>query len=122
MCGISGLFHLETLKPVDPARIRAMSDVQEHRGPDGSGIWTARGVGLGHRRLSIIDVSGSPQPMATHDGALTISFNGEIYNYAEIRNELKTLGHQFAKRFEDSNLSQQLARQHRRPLRRSGQL
>ena len=95
MCGITGLFHLETPKPVDPARIRAMSDVQAHRGPDGSGVWTAPGVGLGHRRLSIIDVAGSPQPMTTQDGALTISFNGEIYNYAEVREELKALGAKF---------------------------
>ncbi len=95
MCGIAGLFHLETLKPVDPARLRAMTDAQEHRGPDGSGIWTAPGVGLGHRRLSIIDVAGSPQPMASTDGAITISYNGEVYNYAEIRVELQALGHHF---------------------------
>ena len=95
MCGIAGLFHLETPKPVDPARIRAMSDSQAHRGPDGSGIWTAPGVGLGHRRLSIIDVAGSPQPMATEDGALTISFNGEVYNYTDVRAELQALGHKF---------------------------
>ena len=63
MCGLAGIFHLETAKPVDPNRIRAMTDAQIHRGPDGSGVWTARGVGLGHRRLSIIDVAGSPQPM-----------------------------------------------------------
>jgi asparagine synthase (glutamine-hydrolysing) len=95
MCGIAGLFHLETPKPVDPARVRAMTDAMVHRGPDGSGIWTAPGVGLGHRRLSIIDVAGSPQPMASSDDAITIIFNGEIYNFAEIRSELKALGHQF---------------------------
>ncbi|MFM9851802.1 MAG: XrtA/PEP-CTERM system amidotransferase [Sphingomonadaceae bacterium] len=95
MCGIAGLFHLETPKPVDPARIRVMTDAQAHRGPDGSDVWTAPGVGLGHRRLSIIDVAGSPQPMSSADGAVTISFNGEIYNYADIRADLKALGHQF---------------------------
>jgi asparagine synthase (glutamine-hydrolysing) len=95
MCGIAGLFHLETPKPVDPARIRAMADAQSHRGPDGSGVWTAPGVGLGHRRLSIIDLAGSPQPMTTADGAVTISFNGEIYNYTQIRADLKSLGHEF---------------------------
>jgi asparagine synthase (glutamine-hydrolysing) len=95
MCGIAGLFHLETPKPVDPARIRQMIDAMEHRGPDGSGIWTAPGVGLGHRRLSIIDVAGSPQPMASADDALTIIFNGEIYNFQEVRKELQALGHHF---------------------------
>jgi asparagine synthase (glutamine-hydrolysing) len=95
MCGIAGLFHLETPKPVDPARVRQMTDAMEHRGPDGSGIWTAPGVGLGHRRLSIIDVAGSPQPMASADEALTIIFNGEVYNFQEVRAELEALGHHF---------------------------
>lgn len=96
MCGITGLFHLETAKPVAEGRIRAMADAQAHRGPDGSGVWTAPGVGLGHRRLSIIDVAGSPQPMHTPDGQLSIVFNGEIYNYQELRAQLKQLGHVFA--------------------------
>ena len=95
MCGIAGLFHLETAKPVNPARIKMMIDAQAHRGPDGEGVWTAPGVGLGHRRLSIIDVAGSPQPMASEDRQLTITYNGEIYNYQEIRAELLTLGHRF---------------------------
>ena len=95
MCGIAGLFHLETAKPVAEARVRAMADAQAHRGPDGSGVWTAPGVGLGHRRLSIIDVAGSPQPMHAADGQLTIVFNGEIYNFQELREELKRLGHIF---------------------------
>jgi asparagine synthase (glutamine-hydrolysing) len=95
MCGIAGIFHLETAKPVDPTRVKAMCDAQSHRGPDGEGIWTGPGVGLGHRRLSIIDLEGSPQPMATADGMLTIIFNGEIYNYQDVRAELQALGHQF---------------------------
>ena len=95
MCGLAGLFHLETPKPVAPERVCAMIDAQAHRGPDGSGVWTAPGVGLGHLRLSIIDVAGSPQPMATEDGLLTIIYNGEVYNYEEIRSELRTLGHSF---------------------------
>ena len=95
MCGIAGLFHLETAKPVDPARLTAMTDAMVHRGPDGSGIWTAQGVGFGHRRLSIIDLEGSPQPMATADEAFTIVFNGEIYNYADVRAELQAKGHVF---------------------------
>ena len=95
MCGIAGLFHLETPKPVDPVRLKRMIDAQAHRGPDGEAIWTAPGVGLGHRRLSIIDVAGSPQPMTTEDGLHTITYNGEIYNYQEIRTELQKLGHHF---------------------------
>ncbi|HSI18977.1 MAG TPA: XrtA/PEP-CTERM system amidotransferase [Sphingomonas sp.] len=95
MCGIAGIFYPATPKPVDPARITAMTDVQAHRGPDGSGVWTAPGVGLGHRRLSIIDVSGSPQPMTTADGALTVIYNGEIYNYLDLRAELAALGARF---------------------------
>ena len=92
MCGIAGFFHLETAKPVDPARVEAMTNAQAHRGPDGSGVWTAHGVGLGHRRLSIIDVEGSPQPMSSGEGGLTITYNGEVYNYQEIRAELVSLG------------------------------
>ncbi|MGB3795899.1 MAG: XrtA/PEP-CTERM system amidotransferase [Alteraurantiacibacter sp.] len=88
MCGIAGLFHCGTIKPVDPARVERMTDVLAHRGPDGSGIWTAPGVGLGHRRLSIIDVEGSPQPMQSASDRLVISFNGEIYNFRELRKEL----------------------------------
>jgi asparagine synthase (glutamine-hydrolysing) len=95
MCGIAGLFHLSTPKPVDPARIERMCDVMAHRGPDGHGIWTAPGVGLGHRRLSIIDVAGSPQPMASSDGRAMLVFNGEIYNYRELREELRGLGARF---------------------------
>jgi asparagine synthase (glutamine-hydrolysing) len=90
VCGIAGIFHPGTPKPVDPSRLHAMIAAQAHRGPDGDGIWTAPGVGFGHRRLSIIDVAGSPQPMS--DGALTITFNGEIYNFAELRTELAAKG------------------------------
>ncbi len=96
MCGIAGIFHLETAKPVAEGRIRAMADAQVHRGPDGLGVWTAPGVGLGHRRLSIIDVAGSPQPMHSADGVLSIVFNGEIYNYQELRADLIKRGHSFA--------------------------
>ncbi len=92
MCGIAGLFYPDTPKPVDPARIMAMTDVQAHRGPDGSGVWTTAGVGLGHRRLSIIDVAGSPQPMALPGNAAVVTYNGEIYNFAEVRAELRAMG------------------------------
>ena len=92
MCGIAGIFHLETAKPVDPERVRRMTDAIAHRGPDGSGVWTAPGVGLGHRRLSIIDLEGGAQPMRSDDEALTLSFNGEIYNFRELRKELEAAG------------------------------
>lgn len=95
MCGIAGIFHLETAKPVDPERLRMMTDSLTHRGPDGSGIWTAPGVGLGHRRLSIIDLEGGAQPMLTPDEAQVLSFNGEIYNFQDVRSELESFGHQF---------------------------
>ena len=95
MCGIAGLFYPAVPKPVDPARIRRMIDPLAHRGPDGEGVWTASGVGFGHRRLSIIDVAGSPQPMASADGAITVTYNGEIYNFAELRAELEAGGARF---------------------------
>lgn len=95
MCGIAGIFHLQTAKPVDPARLVAMATRQAHRGPDGDGVWTAPGVGLSHVRLSVIDVAGSPQPMASADGSIVISYNGEIYNYRELREDLRALGHVF---------------------------
>ncbi|MCK9542280.1 MAG: amidotransferase 1, exosortase A system-associated [Novosphingobium sp.] len=95
MCGIAGIFHLPTPKPVDPARVAKMCDAIVHRGPDGEGVWTAPGVGLGHRRLSIIDVAGSPQPMLSSDGRAVLVFNGEIYNFRELRAELKAAGATF---------------------------
>jgi asparagine synthase (glutamine-hydrolysing) len=95
MCGIAGLYHLTTPKPVDPARIERMCEAMVHRGPDGGGVWTAPGIGLGHRRLSIIDLAGSPQPMHSADGRAVLVFNGEIYNYQELRAELRDLGATF---------------------------
>jgi asparagine synthase (glutamine-hydrolysing) len=95
MCGIAGIFYPEVPKPVDPARVTTMCDVLAHRGPDGSGVWTAPGVGLGHRRLSIIDLEGGAQPMLTPDERIAVTFNGEIYNYLEVRAELEAKGHRF---------------------------
>ena len=95
MCGIAGIFHCATPKPVEPARVERMCDALAHRGPDGSGVWTAPGVGLGFRRLAIIDLAGSEQPMASADGRAMLVFNGEIYNFRELRRELETLGATF---------------------------
>jgi asparagine synthase (glutamine-hydrolysing) len=96
MCGIAGLFHPDVPKPVEAARVRAMTDVLAHRGPDGSGVWTGPGVGLGHRRLSIIDLETGDQPMRSQGGELVLTYNGEIYNFRELREELERLGHRFA--------------------------
>ena len=96
MCGIAGLYHPDVPKPVDPARVEAMTEVLAHRGPDGSGIWTAPGIGLGHRRLAIVDLSeAGAQPMLSEDRRLAVSFNGMIYNFREIRRELEAKGHRF---------------------------
>ena len=95
MCGIAGIFHCGTVKPVDPLRVERMCDALVHRGPDDSGVWTAPGVGLGFRRLAIIDLAGSPQPMLSADGRAMLVFNGEIYNFRELRRELQSLGAQF---------------------------
>ena len=95
MCGIAGIFHCGTIKPVDPSRVERMCDALVHRGPDDSGVWTAPGVGLGFRRLAIIDVAGSPQPMHSADGRAVLVFNGEIYNFRELRRELSALGAEF---------------------------
>ena len=92
MSGIAGLFHAGVAKPVEPGRIAAMIAAQAHRGPDGQAIWTARGIGLGHRRLSIIEVKG-PQPL--HDGALSVACDGLICNFADIRAELAAKGARF---------------------------
>ncbi|HEY0116577.1 MAG TPA: XrtA/PEP-CTERM system amidotransferase [Allosphingosinicella sp.] len=95
MCGIAGIFHLDVPKPVDPERVGAMADVLAHRGPDGSGVWTGPGVGFGHRRLSIIDLEGGAQPMLSPDRRAVITYNGEVYNYREVRLELEARGHRF---------------------------
>ncbi len=96
MCGIAGLYHPTEARPIPEERVRLMLAPMRHRGPDGSGSWSAPGVALGHLRLAIIDIAGSPQPMHGADGRLTITFNGEIYNYRSLRAELAALGHRFS--------------------------
>lgn len=95
MCGIAGVV-LRGGAPVDEALVRAMTSRLEHRGPDADGIHLAPGVGLGHRRLSILDLSdAAAQPMLGHDGASALTFNGEIYNFAELRAKLAASGERF---------------------------
>ena len=98
MCGIAGIFHLNGA-PAAPAVLRKMADVLAHRGPDGEGFYVDGMVGLGHRRLAIIDLSAAGhQPMVTADEKIAIVYNGEIYNFRELRTELEGLGHQFKSR------------------------
>lgn len=98
MCGIAGVFHIDGA-PASAAAIRRMIEAIAHRGPDGEGVWVEGPVGLGHRRLAIIDLSeAGQQPMATADGRFVVSYNGEIYNFQELRVELQALGHRFRTR------------------------
>ncbi|WP_413936192.1 asparagine synthase (glutamine-hydrolyzing) [Nitrospira sp. BLG_1] len=94
MCGFCGIFD-RSGSPIDKTLLREMSFVISHRGPDGEGLFVDREVGLGHRRLSIIDVDGGAQPITNEDGSLQIVFNGEIYNFIELRKELEGAGHIF---------------------------
>lgn len=94
MCGIVGLVAKGERRP-DPSVVRAMADALVHRGPDGDGYFADAVAGLGHRRLSIIDPTGSPQPMATPDERFWLSFNGEIFNYRELRAGLESAGWRF---------------------------
>jgi asparagine synthase (glutamine-hydrolysing) len=95
MCGIAGKFNFEPDHPIAPEHVRAMTSVIAHRGPDADGFYFGPGIGLGHRRLSIIDLATGDQPLANEDGSVRVVFNGEIYNFAEIRTELVALGHKF---------------------------
>lgn len=94
MCGITGLFHPD-LAPIDGAVLRAMTGALSHRGPDGDGFHIEPGIGLGHRRLAIIDPRGGEQPMFNEDGSVAIVFNGMIYNYQELMPQLQAAGHVF---------------------------
>lgn len=98
MCGICGIFNLNG-EPVSPVNLRKMTDAIAHRGPDGEGFFIDSFVGLGHRRLAIIDLSPlGHQPMVSADGQYAISYNGEVYNFQELRVELEALGCPFRSR------------------------
>lgn len=95
MCGIVVVFNLNG-EPVPPVLLRTMADAIKHRGPDSEGFYVDSFIGLGHRRLSILDLSRSGhQPMGTEDGNYVITYNGEIYNFQALRIELESLGHKF---------------------------
>ena len=99
MCGISGFLNRDSARPADRELIQRMTDVIAHRGPDGSGLLIDGNVALGHRRLSIIDLSSAgAQPMSNEDGTIHVTFNGEIYNFLGLRDELIAKGHTFRSR------------------------
>src|SRR5438093_9982408 len=98
MCAIVGIVKLDPRERVDNAPLKRMRDILVHRGPDGAGLWSEGPVGLGHRRLAIVDVAGGHQPMTNEDRTVWIVFNGEIYNHAEIRRELEARGHRYRTR------------------------
>ena len=95
MCGIAGKIYYNSDKRVDPSMIKAMMDVQVHRGPNAEGLYDGGRVVLGHRRLSIIDVVSGNQPMSNDDGSIWLAYNGEIYNFQEIKKELQDKGYTF---------------------------
>lgn len=98
MCGITGVIHLDSA-PVSPAVLQRMTDAIAHRGPDGEGHWIEDNVGLGHRRLAIIDLSpAGHQPMVSADRRYVLSYNGEVYNFVELRKELEAAGYGFRSR------------------------
>jgi len=98
MCGITGIFDIRGKRDIDRGLLTRMNESQRHRGPDAAGLHVEPGLGLGHRRLSIIDLSTGQQPMYNEDGSICVVFNGEIYNYRELIPELQSRGHVFRTR------------------------
>ena len=99
MCGICGKLNFDRDASVSPSLIRRMADTIHHRGPDDGGVHIAPGIGLAHRRLSIIDLSPlGHQPLFNEDGTVCVTFNGEIYNFPELVDRLQALGHTFRSR------------------------
>src|SRR4029077_277978 len=110
MCGICGQFNFASDEPVEPEIVRRMTDSIAHRGPDDDGYFVSGPLGLGFRRLSIIDLAGghqpmsdadeagAPQPMSDAEETIWVIFNGEIYNFKELRAELEQRGHHFRTR------------------------
>jgi asparagine synthase (glutamine-hydrolysing) len=95
MCGIAGTCAARGYS-INPARVASMLGMLDHRGPDGRGMHLEPSAGLAHARLSVIDLAGGAQPMTNEDGSLWITFNGEIFNYVELREDLLARGHHFA--------------------------
>jgi asparagine synthase (glutamine-hydrolysing) len=98
MCGIAGVWYADRERPAERAVLQAMGDALAHRGPDAWGFWAEPGVGLVHRRLSIIDLEAGDQPLGNEDGRIQVVFNGEIYNFEALRADLEAKGHRFTTR------------------------
>jgi asparagine synthase (glutamine-hydrolysing) len=98
MCGICGIVKKTDREPIEPLQIAAMAETLAHRGPDDQGVFTAENIGLGARRLSIIDLEGGHQPLSNEDGSVWIAHNGEVYNFPTLREELLSRGHIFKTR------------------------
>src|SRR5690349_14808905 len=106
MCGIAGFYNLDGA-PAEHALLKRMANAVAHRGPDGEGFHTDGPAGLAHRRLAIIDLSpAGKQPMVTDDGRYALSYNGEIYNFQELRAELEARGRRFHSRTDSEVLLQ----------------
>lgn len=95
MCGIAGVLYTDRARPVEASLLKAMGDAIAHRGPDAEGFFHGPGIGLAHRRLSIIDLAAGQQPLGNEDGSIQVVFNGEIYNYPDLRSHLLSHGHVF---------------------------
>jgi asparagine synthase (glutamine-hydrolysing) len=95
MCGIAGVLYSDANRPVDGEVLRTMGASIAHRGPDAEGFLSEPGIGLVHRRLSIIDLKGGSQPLGNEDGSIQVILNGEIYNFQELRTGLEERGHRF---------------------------
>lgn len=95
MCGIAGILHFDKERQADKSLLKKMTDSTSHRGPDGEGYYLKNNLAFGHRRLSIIDLSTGAQPMFNDDKSIVLIFNGEIYNYIELRDELRKFGYTF---------------------------
>src|ERR1700687_4283561 len=98
MCGICGIFEPARDSIVERTTVQAMGDTLYHRGPDDEGFYCSDGIGLGFRRLAIIDVAGGHQPLANEDETVWIAFNGEIYNYQDLNRRYLSSGHLFRTR------------------------
>ncbi|KXK36918.1 MAG: asparagine synthetase B, partial [Nitrosomonas sp.] len=92
MCGITGVFDTRSTSEIDRNLLHRMNETLTHRGPDEGEVYVESGLGLGHRRLSIMDVSSGQQPLFNEDGSVVVVFNGEIYNFQKLVGELTALG------------------------------
>src|ERR1700682_3196086 len=104
LCGISVKFMFDPANAIDRDRLTSMTSVVAHRGPDADGFHVGPGVGLGHRRLSIIDVAGGDQPIYGEDRSCAVILNGEIYNFQELQRDLSARGHVFKTRSDTESI------------------